>query len=82
MRTLVQNKYIHIVQGGLGGNSPRNQRYVKMEDFPFLPEILHTRRIDSPVMMWIQIRARVGGGLGGMLSRIFFLNKMVQSGAF
>ena len=81
MRTLVQNKYIHIVQGGLGGNSPRNQRYIKMEDFPFLPEILHTRRIDSPVMMWIQIRARVGGGWVAC-SPGFFLNKMVQSGAF
>ena len=36
-----------------------------MEDFPFLPQILHTRRIDNPVMMWIQIRARKGGGGGG-----------------
>ena len=31
---------------------------------PVLHQILHTRRVDSPVMMLIQIRARGGGGPG------------------
>ena len=30
-----------------------------MEDFPILHQILHTRHVDSPVLRWIQIRARV-----------------------
>ena len=45
--------------GGLGAIAPRSQRNVKkMEAFPFLNQILHTRRVDSPVMMWIQTCAR------------------------
>ena len=40
---------------GVGSLCPRN---VKMEAFPFLHQILHTRRVDSPLIMWIQIRAR------------------------
>ena len=77
MRTLVKKKYIYILQGCLG--AIRSQRKVKkMEAFPFLHQIIHTRRIDSPVIMWIQIRAR---GSGGMLPKVFFYIKMVQAGA-
>ena len=32
-----------------------------MEDFPFLHQILHTRRVDRPVIVWIQI-CDVGSG--------------------
>ena len=38
-----------------------------MEAFPFLHQILHTSNVDSPVMMWIQIHARGGGGGGANL---------------
>ena len=70
--------------GGLGAIVPRSQRSVKMEAF-FLHQILHARRVDSPVMMLIHICARGGGGgggSGGMLSKNFFFIKMVQSVAF
>ena len=41
--------------------------------FSFLDQILYTRRVDSPVMMWIQIRAR--GVLGhAPLFFFFYLN--------
>ena len=45
-----------------------------MEAFPFFNQILHTRRIDRPVMMWFQIHAG-GGGSECMLPRNFFLSK-------
>ena len=48
-----------------------------MEAFPFLHQILHTRHIDSPVMMWIQICAGEGG-VWGHAPLDFFLIKMVQ----
>ena len=51
-----------------------------MEAFPFFNQILHTRRIDRPVMMWFQIHARGGGGSECMLPRNFFI-KRAQSGA-
>ena len=35
----------------------------KMEALRFLHQILHTGRVDSPVMMWTQNRAVGGGGL-------------------
>ena len=39
-----------------GDLAPRRQRnFKKLEAFLFLHKILHTRRVDSPVMMWIQI---------------------------
>ena len=41
----------------------------KYGDFSFLHQILDTRRVDSPVTMWIQICVR---GSGGMLPWIFF----------
>ena len=37
------------------------QRNVKNEAFPVLLQILHTRHVDSPVMLWIQINARGSG---------------------
>ena len=52
-------KYIHIIfyKGGQGVNStpppPKAKEMEKMETFPFLHEILHPRRVYSPVMMWI-----------------------------
>ena len=42
-----------------------------MEAFPFLHQLLHTRRVDSPVMMLIQICAK--GGPGACSSRFFLL---------
>ena len=38
----------------------RSQSNVNMEAFPFIHQILHIRRVDSPVMVWIQIRASGG----------------------
>ena len=52
-------------------------RNVKIETFLFLHQILHTWRVDSPVMMLIQIRAMVSRG---MLPPDFLFIKMVQSG--
>ena len=48
-----------------GSNSPQEpKKSTKMEFFfSFLHQILHTRGVDSPVMMWIQICARVSGGM-------------------
>ena len=46
-----------------------------MEAFPFLNQILHTRRVDSSVMMWIQIRAK---GIWEHAPPDFFI-KIVQS---
>ena len=40
-----------------------------MEAIPFIHQILHTKRVDSPVMMLIQIRAR---GPGACFPMIFF----------
>ena len=43
----------------LGAIAPRSQRNVKKwRLFLFFYQMLHTCRIDSPVMMWIQICAR------------------------
>ena len=49
-------------KGGFGGNSPPpplegKEMLQKKKVFLFLHQILHTRRVDSPVMMWIQICA-------------------------
>ena len=67
--TLIK-KITRTLQGGPGGNSPPKPKKSKqMEDFPFSHQILHTRRVDSPIMMWIQIRARRSVG---MLPLIFF----------
>ena len=44
-----------------------------MEAFPFFNQILHTRRIDRPVMMWFQIHARGGGGPSACSPEIFLL---------
>ena len=67
MRTLdlFKNEYNHILKGGSGGNSPRKLKKCKKSDaFPF------------HVMMWIQIRARGGGGGGPeVCSPNFFLLK-------
>ena len=47
-------------KGGLGAIAPRSQRNVKkMEAIPFLHQILHTRRINSPVMMRILQRGAI-----------------------
>ena len=50
MRTLAQNKYIHILQGGSGGggvNSPQEpKKCKKTEALRFLQQILLTRRKD------------------------------------
>ena len=55
MRTLAQNKYIHILQVGSGGgggggggvNSPQKpKKCQKMEALRFLQQILHTGRKD------------------------------------
>ena len=55
--------------GGLGAIAPESQKKCKKKDaFPF------------HVMMWIQIRARGGGGGPGVTPRILFI-KMVQAGA-
>ena len=43
-----------------------------MEAFPFVHQLLHTRRVDSPVMIWIQIRAM---GVRGACSPGFFFKK-------
>ena len=53
--------------GGSGDNNPRSQsqRNVKQnESFSFLHQLLHTRCVDSSVMMLIQIRARGVRGHG------------------
>ena len=56
----------------LGAIAPRSQRNVKKwRLFLFFYQMLHTCRIDSPVMMWIQICAR---GSGGMLPQTFYLS--------
>ena len=67
----------------MGGGQQRRQRNVKNGGFSLFTSTLHTRRVDSSVMMWIKIRARGGGGggSGGMLPRNFCI-KMVRSGAF
>ena len=80
MRTFVQNKYIQILQVGSGSNNPTEAKLIyKNEGFSFLDQILHTKRVYSPVMMWIQIYA--SGSRGMSPYRIYFI-KMVQSGAF
>ena len=55
-------------------------RNVKIETFLFLHQILHTRRVDSPVMMLIQIRAMVSRGM--LPPRIFFSLKWCNLGKF
>ena len=76
MRTLVKNKYIAILQmrSGVAIAPPPPP---KKEAFSFLHQILDTRRVDTPVMTWVQIQAR---GSGDMLPGN--LIKKVQSGAF
>ena len=73
----------HITRGSGGNTSPpppprKPEKCKKMDAFPFLYEIIHTRRVDSYVMMWIQIRAR---GVQGYTSPIFLLKwyKLAQS---
>ena len=60
---LDKNRYIHILQGGGGGvwgnSSAKPKKCKKMEAIPFLHQILHTRRIDSPVMMRILQRGAI-----------------------
>ena len=51
---------------GSGDNDPLKPN--KWKKWRFLHQILHMRRVESPVMMWIQIRARGGGGVQGHAS--------------
>ena len=68
------HKYIHILQGGSGGNSPlKPKTYEKMEAFPVLHQISHFRRADSPIMLWIQIRARRSGGAPPIFSLLKYM---------
>ena len=46
------NLHVDMLQGSLGAIAIA---------FPYILKILHTRCVDSPVMMWIQIRAGGGG---------------------
>ena len=49
-------------EGLWGATAPGSQRNVSKNGvFSFLHQILHTRRVDSPVIMWTQIRARGSG---------------------
>ena len=66
--------------GSRGSIAPRSQRNVKKMEAVLLHQTLHTRCVDSPVMMRIHIRARGGGGSRGMLPEIFYIKKL-QSGA-
>ena len=45
-------------RGMWGTIAPRSQKSEKLEAIPLFHQILHTRRVYSPVIMWIQIRAR------------------------
>ena len=64
MRTLAQNKYIHILQGGSGGRGGglialRSQRNAKYGGFTFFYSKYYIPDAKIyPVMMWIQIHAR------------------------
>ena len=47
-----------------GVPTPRSHKNeIKLDVFPFLHQRLNTMRVDSPVMIWIQIRSRGGGGV-------------------
>ena len=57
MRMLARTKYIHILQGGL--YCPQKPKKCKKNGgFSFLHQILHTRRIDSSVLMGVQNSAK------------------------
>ena len=63
---LLKKEYINILQGwggGGGGSGGYCQRSVENGGFSFLHQILYTRRLDSPVMMLIQIRNMGSGGI-------------------
>ena len=65
----VQNIYVHILKGGSGDNSPLKPRNVKKGGFSFFTSNI-TKRVDSPVMMWIQIST---GGVRGHAPQLLFL---------
>ena len=81
MRTLAQNKYIHILQGGSWGGgggglialrSQRNAKLMEALRFFYRKYYIQDAKI-YPVMMWIQIHARGAD---------FFFIKSVQYGTF
>ena len=57
MRTLEQNKYIHILQGGSGGGGGGG-RTKKWRLYVFYSKYYIPDAKIYPVMMWIQIHAR------------------------
>ena len=52
-----------MINGG-GDSSPKPKKCKKGGFCFFTSYTTHTRRVDSPVIMWIQIRAIAGGGGG------------------
>ena len=59
--TKINTFTLNFYDGVWGQQPPEAREIKKMEAFPFLHQILHTRRVDSPVMTWIQINAKGSG---------------------